>query len=176
MEEKQDLLVARLKAGNRSAAAEVVDMYYKQIYLFMRRLGHSHQVSEALTQDSFLRIWKHVGQVRSGKSLKCWLYRIASNVSKLYLRQHRGKDATSIEGLELAGSNEPEYDKIRRAEELEQLQEAIARLPLKLKQTIILHYMQHLTISEGAEVAGVAEGTFKSRLNRGLKALRKQVA
>lgn len=176
MEDKQDLLISRLKAGNHAAAAEVVDMYYKQIYLFIRRLGHSRQVSEDLTQESFLRIWKHIGQLRSSKSLKCWLYRIAGNVSKLYFRKHKGTYVTGMDEIDWASDNDAEYDKIAHAEELEQLQRAITKLPLKLKQTIILHYMQHLTISEGAEAAKVAEGTFKSRLSRALKNLKKQIA
>jgi len=61
-EKRQDWLAAQLKAGNRAAAAELVDLYYEQIYLFMRRLGHSCQVSEDLTQASFLAAWQHIGQ------------------------------------------------------------------------------------------------------------------
>ena len=41
----QHSLTTRLKAGDRSAAEEFVDMYHEQIYLFMRRLGHDRQVS-----------------------------------------------------------------------------------------------------------------------------------
>jgi RNA polymerase sigma factor (sigma-70 family) len=51
----------------------------------------------------------------------------------------------------------------------------VGELPRKLREAIVLHYMQHLTISEAAEAAGIREGTFKSRLNRALRALRKQV-
>jgi len=47
---------------------------------------------------------------------------------------------------------------------------------MKLRQTIILHYMQHLTIEQAAEAAGVRKGTFKSRLNRALKSLRKSLS
>ena len=39
LEKRQDLLAARLKAGNHEAAIELVDRYYEQIYLFMRRLS-----------------------------------------------------------------------------------------------------------------------------------------
>jgi RNA polymerase sigma factor (sigma-70 family) len=69
-----------------------------------------------------------------------------------------------------------EPEKISHYEELARLQEAVARLPWKLGKAIVLHYMQHLTIVEAAEAAGVREGTFKSRLNRALQILRKQVS
>ncbi|MHC4596847.1 MAG: RNA polymerase sigma factor, partial [Planctomycetota bacterium] len=60
-------------------------------------------------------------------------------------------------------------------EQLEQLKNAVTRLPIKLRQAVVLHYMQQLTITEAAEAAGIRKGTFKSRLNRALKALRKRV-
>jgi len=51
----------------------------------------------------------------------------------------------------------------------------VARLPWKLRQAIVLHYLDQLTIAEAAEAAQVRTGTLKSRLNRGLEALRKQI-
>jgi RNA polymerase sigma-70 factor (ECF subfamily) len=143
-DQKRQSLVARLRAGDRAAAAELVDEYYEQIYLFMRKLGHDRQVSEDLTQESFFNA-KH-------------------------------KEVVGIEIVDVPGSSQSEYDKVRRYEQLEQLKTAVARLPVKLRQTIVLHYMQQLTIAKAAEAMGVKEGTFKSRLNRALKALRRNVS
>ena len=172
-EKRRDLLAGRLKAGERAAAAELVDIYYEQIYLFMRRLGHSHQGSEDLTQETFLAAWSHIGQLGSGKALNGWLYRIAGNVSRHHLRRRKGKKPASIDGFDVpAGESE---DKAEHYEQLRRLKKAVERLPMRLRQVVVLHYMQHLTICEAAEAAGVREGTFKSRLNRALKTLRKQV-
>ena len=175
LEKRQDWLAAELKAGNRAAAAELVDLYYEQIYLFMRRLGHSCQVSEDLTQESFLAAWQHIGQLKNGRALNSWLYRIAGNVSKLCWRRHKDSKQLSIEGIDVPDNNETEWGKVGHLEQLGQLKKGVATLPIKLRETIVLHYMQHLTIAEAAEAAGVRQGTFKSRLNRALKALRKQV-
>jgi len=174
-EKRQDWLAAELKAGNRAAAAELVDLYYEQIYLFMRRLGHSCQVSEDLTQESFLAAWQHIGQLKNGRALNSWLYRIADNVSKLCWRRHKGTKELSIEGIDVPDNNETEWGKVGHLEQLGQLRNGVATLPIKLREVIVLHYMQHLTIAEAAEAAGIRQGTFKSRLNRALKALRKQV-
>ena len=175
-QKKQDSLAARLRAGDRAAAAELVDIYYEQIYWFMRRLGHDRQVSEDLTQDSFLQAWQHIGQLRSGKALNGWLYRIAGNVSRLYWRRHKGREAVGIGKADVADSREADCHKVEYSEQLDELKNAVVKLSAKLRQAVVLHYMQHLSISEAAEAAGVAEGTFKSRLNRALRALRKQVA
>jgi RNA polymerase sigma-70 factor (ECF subfamily) len=174
-EQRRDSLAGRLRAGDRAAAAELVDLYYERIYLYMRRLGHNRQVSEDLTQESFLNAWGHIGQLRDGKALNSWLYRIAGNVSKLYWRRHKGKEAASIEKIDVADSSSKAEDKAGHNEQLEQLKNAVTRLPIKLRQAVVLHYMQQLTITEAAEAAGVRKGTFKSRLNRALRALRKHV-
>ena len=175
LERTRDSLAARLKAGNRAAAVELVDIYYKQIYLFMRRLGHSRQVSEDLTQESFLHAWQHIGQLRSGKALNGWLYRIAGNVSNLHWRRHRNRETVSIEDFDVPDEGENDSDKIERFEQISQMRRAVAKLSRKSRQAIILHYMQQLSIAEAAQAAEVREGAFKSRLNRALKALRKQI-
>ena len=172
---KRDSLATRLRAGDRTAAAELVDEYYEQIYLFMRRLGHDRQASEDLTQECFFNAWHHIGQLKDGKALNGWIYRIAGNVSRLYWRKHKHKEVTGIEGLEKPGYGRDEQEKIEYNEQLERLKNAVDRLPMKLRETIILHYLQQLTIAEAADVAGLNQGTFKSRLNRALRTLRKDV-
>ncbi len=174
LEKRRDILAEQLKDGSREAAAELVDIYYKRIYWFFRRLGHSRQVSEDLSQECFFQAWQHIGQLRSGEALSGWLYRIAGNVSRLYWRKNKDKetagieDAGEIEGDE--GKNDAGY-----YEQLGRLRIAVAKLPIKLRETVVLHYMQQLSIDEAAEAADVRKGTFKSRLNRALKALRKQI-
>ena len=69
----------------------------------------------------------------------------------------------------------PSDDKAAKLEEIDRLEEAVAKLPIKLRQVVVLHYLEQLTIAEAAESAGVKEGTFKSRLNRALKALRNEI-
>jgi RNA polymerase sigma-70 factor (ECF subfamily) len=173
LEKGRKSLIARLRAGNREAAAELVEIYYTQIYVYMRRLGHSCQVSEDLTQESFLQAWQHIGQLRNEKALKGWLYHIASNVSRLYWRRHKGKETAGMEGFDVPDDSESE-ERPGDYEQLERLKKAVGELPIKLRKAVVLHYMQHLTISEAAEAADVREGTFKSRLNRALRTLRKQ--
>jgi RNA polymerase sigma-70 factor (ECF subfamily) len=173
--EKQETLAGRLQAGERAAAVELVDKYYEQIYLYMRRLGHSRDVSEDLTQECFLQVWKHIGQLRSGRALKSWMYHIAGNVSKLYWRKHGGRGDVSLADFDMEASGEDELSAVERNEQLVRLTDTVGRLPLKLRQTIVLHYMQHLTISESSDALGIRKGTFKSRLNRALSFLRKEL-
>jgi RNA polymerase sigma-70 factor (ECF subfamily) len=175
-QDSQDLLAARLLTGEHEAAVELVDSYYEQIYMFMRRLGHSRQVGEDLTQEIFMQAWLHIGQLRDGKALNSWLYRIASNASKLYWRKHKGRETASLEILNLTDVDIAGHHKAEYSEQVSRLKIAVEKLPWKLKQAIVLHYMQHLSIAKAAEAACIREGTFKSRLNRALGILRKHVS
>jgi RNA polymerase sigma factor (sigma-70 family) len=73
-------------------------------------------------------------------------------------------------------SGEAGHDVVAHNEQLGRLQGAVDRLSWKLRQAIVLHYMQHLSIAEAAKAAGIRQGTFKSRLNRALNILRKHVS
>ncbi len=176
MEHRDDSLAARLREGNQDAAAELVDAYYKQIFVFMRRRGFGRQISEDLTQDCFFQAWQHIGQLRNDAALNSWLYRIAINAAKLYWREHKDSREQEMEEFDLQSDQQGGNDRVEQLEELRILNTLVAQLPKKLRQAVILHYMQHLTIIEAAEAAGVAKGTFKSRLSRALKVLRKQIA
>jgi len=167
-----ELLVGQLRRGDRTAAEELVNAYYERIYLFMRAVGHDRQTSEDLTQETFMRAWYHIGQLRDGKALNGWLFRIAANVSRLHWRKHRGMDTLDSDGSEMPQGGPNGLDGASGQEEAARLYQAVTGLPHKLRQAIVLHYLEQLTISEAADAAGVRQGTLKSRLNRGLEALR----
>lgn len=168
-------LVTRLRHGDRTAAEELVDVFYERIYLFMRAVGHDRQISEDLTQETFLRVWYHIGQLRDGKALNGWLFRIAGNVSRLHWRQHKDTDSTGPDGPETPPGEPNGLEGASGQEDLIRLKAAVAQLPQKLRQAVVLHYMEQLSISEAADAAHVRQGTLKSRLNRGLEALRKNM-
>lgn len=169
-------LVHRLRHGDQAAAETLVERYHERIYVFMRSMGHDRQTSEDLTQETFVQAWRHIGQLREGKALTAWLFRIAGNASRLYWRRHKRPAPVGIDEIEPVRD---EVDSAQRAGDRELfagLHQAVARLPWKLRQAVVLHYMDQLTIAEAAEAAQVREGTLKSRLNRALEALRRELA
>jgi len=175
-ETEQVELAKRLRHGDRAAAEELVEGFYERIYLFMRAMGHDSQISEDLTQEAFMKAWYHIGQLRDGKALTGWLFRIASNVSRVHWRRHRHESGVGGGGLEPAATGGDGLAYAGYRERFAWLHQEIARLPWKLRQAVVLHYLDQLTIAEAAEAAQVRPGTLKSRLNRGLEALRKRIA
>ena len=173
----QATIVSRLRSGDRSAAHELVDQYYERIFLYLRELGHNRHASEDLTQEAFLRAWKYLGQLKDERALNAWLYRIASNVSCEYWRKHKRRENATRQKMALQVNAPQEFEPqcAGSYEQFEQLQEAIMSLSWKLRQAVVLHYVQEFTIADAATVAGVKDGTFKSRLNRALGMLRKEM-
>jgi RNA polymerase sigma factor (sigma-70 family) len=161
-------LADRLRRGERDAARDFVDLFHKDVYCLMRRFGHDRFVSEDLTQETFLRAWYHIGQLRENKALRSWLYRIACNVSRLHARRARREKSSRTENMDSSGTDDTLSARIEFSEDLVRLHQAVAGLPWKLKQAVVLHYWQHLSIAEAAEAAGVLQGTFKSRVNRAI--------
>ncbi len=171
----QVALARRLRHGDRTAAEELVEIYYTRIYLFMRAMGHDTQIGEDLTQETFMRAWNHIGQLREGRALAGWLFRIAGNVSRLHWRKHKHESGSHGDDVERTAGESDGLAQAGEREMFARLHHEVARLPWKLRQAIVLHYLDQLTIAEAAEAAQVLPGTFKSRLNRGLEALRKQI-
>ncbi len=171
---KDKQLVDLIKQGDRKAAEELVERYYSGIYMLMRRFGYNIQTSEDLTQESFMKVWSHINQLRKGGSLKSWLYKVALNVSRSHLRKNFWRKHADANELQLSDGNE-DGDVLEKQEELKKLRDEVAKLKQKLKETIVLHYLQGLTIEESAEAAGIKTGTFKSRLNRALNILKEQM-
>ncbi len=172
-------LAARLRAGDHNAAVELVDGWYQQIYLFMRRLGHNRQTSEDLTQETFFRAWQHIGQLRDSAMLNSWLYRIAANVSRYHWRLAKNDELLSVDaakGFEVPAGGSASPETADDAEQLNRLNRIVSELPVKFKEAVVLHYMQRLSIAEAAEAVGVRQGTYKSRLNRALKIIKKRLS
>jgi RNA polymerase sigma-70 factor (ECF subfamily) len=120
-----------------------------------------------------MNAYKKIDQLRKPESAMCWLYKIALNVSRSYIKSNKLKNVMSYEDLsDLSHSVSQDVD---FDSDLGRLTEAVKVLPEKFRQAVVLHYLEHLTIAESAEVAGVREGTFKSRLNRALKRLERSL-
>ena len=180
-DQKRHSLVARLRAGDRAAATELVDGYYQQIYLFMRRLGHDRQISEDLTQESFFNAWHHIAQLRDGKALDSWLYRIAANVSLNRAKaEGRRKDSLSLDALLESGrisadrlfGSEPPTNAAERAQLQEAIQAALDSLDPDQRAVVVMKDVEDMSQDQIAEALDCSPGTVKSRLSRARARLR----
>ena len=172
----EDELILYSKEGNLDAYNQLIEIYQQQVYNIALRMLGSPQDAEDVTQEIFVQSWKSLGGFR-GKNFRAWLFRIASNACKDFLRSKRSRKADSLDAIF------PEYNPLPSPTESpeehalkEEVADLIARQLLHLSEdqrlVVTLADLQGLSYEEIAEVTSTSLGTVKSRLNRGRANLR----
>jgi RNA polymerase sigma-70 factor (ECF subfamily) len=171
-------LVRRASEGDEDAFMELVVMHAGEVYGVLRRLGLDANEADEVAQEVFLRAWRGLPRFQQRARLSTWLYRIAFNEAKRRLsRRSPPRIEPDQEGddpiASLAESSRlgPEARALDR--EFEQtLERALDRLPPEWRAAVVLRDIEGLSTKEAAEVVGVREAAFKSRLHRGRMQLR----
>ena len=161
--------------GQREACEQVIFEHYKSIYCFLVYLSGNANLSEDLTQETFISAWANIDQFEGRASLKSWLHRIAYNK---FLDSERSskKHSDLTAGLKEDGSNEQKsFDplhKISQDEHSRILFEAMNKLEPAEYVVIVLHYIQDFSYSEMTNILKEPVGTIKWRTNKTLKKLK----
>jgi RNA polymerase sigma-70 factor, ECF subfamily len=167
-------LVRSVCHGDTAAAVELVDKFYKRIFAFLRRLSASDADAADLTQRTFGRVWQALSGFEGRASLSSWIHSIAY---RQYLDWHRTRgrnEARPDEWWNAHRAAEPGPDELLCRRDLAGvLFSRVETLDSELRETVHLHYYQHLTLQETADAMGIASSTVKYRLRQALDRLRK---
>jgi len=171
-------LIARARAGDESAFAQLVTEHSARVYGALRRFGLDPQEADEVAQEVFLRAWRGLARFEERSQFSTWLYRIAFNEAQRRLaRRPRATafsqpgDEDAIAALPDAVGAGPQAQTLDR--EFEQvLERALAELPDDLRAAVVLRDLEGLSTEEAAAVTGVRQAAFKSRLHRGRMQLR----
>ncbi|KKK36074.1 RNA polymerase factor sigma C [Mesobacillus campisalis] len=124
--------------------------------------------AEDLTQEIFIKCYERLHQFNQQAAIKTWVYRIASNHCKDYLRSwHYRKITLSDKILDYipSKSKQVEEEIIANSEE-NILTNAVLNLPLKYREVVFLHYYEELSLAEISKITTVNINTIKTRLKR----------
>ena len=171
-------LIARARAGDESAFAQLVTEHSARVYGALRRFGLNAQEADEVAQEVFLRAWRGLARFEERSQFSTWLYRIAFNEAQRRLARRppptasrQPGDEDAIAALPAAIATGPQARTLDR--EFEQmLERALAELPADLRAAVVLRDLEGLSTEEAAAVAGVRQAAFKSRLHRGRMQLR----
>lgn len=171
-------LIASARAGDQDAFAELVVRHAGSVYGALRRFGLDQGDADEVAQEVFLRAWRGLGRFEERSQLSTWLYRIAFNEAqrRLARRAPPRAEPPPDRGDPLAALPEsprlgPEAQSLQQ--EFEQvLDDALGRLPADWRAAVVLRDIEGLSTQEAAEVVGVRQAAFKSRLHRGRMQLR----
>jgi RNA polymerase sigma factor (sigma-70 family) len=160
-------LVRRAKAGDRIAFDQLIGPLIERAFRLAFGMLHDREAAEDAVQEAAVRAWMKIGNLRPGTELQPWFLAIVGN----QCRTHARGRWWSVERLEEVGrgSGAGFEDRIARGADL---RAALRRLSVDQREALILRYYLDLTVEEVAAVTGVPVGTVKSRVHRGLAALR----
>ena len=163
-------LLARAQAGDVAAFERLSSAYADRLFMLLLRLLGDRGEAEDVAQEVMLRAWQGISRFRGQSSYFTWLYRIAVNEANRALEKRARRPAgVPIGADELQLPDSPLLDPSRQAEtnELrEALARALAELPPALRTAIVLRDVEGLSTQEAAEIAGIGQAAFKSRLHQ----------
>ncbi|MBR5834159.1 MAG: RNA polymerase sigma factor [Bacteroidales bacterium] len=141
----------------------IVDTYSERLYWHVRRFLCSHEDTNDLLQDIFIKIWSSLSSFRGDAQIYTWLYRIATNETLNHLKKIRRENAISLdaEGQLLASriDEDPYFngDALQR-----ELHKAIQQLPEKQRLVFNMRYFDELKYEDIAEITGTSVGALKA--------------
>ncbi len=172
--------MARAKAGDRAAYEALVRHNADRLYAVVLRFSATESDAEEATQEAFLRAWRSLGRFRGDARFFTWLYRIGVNEAKRILDRRPTSDvvvSTENRPIDDVADDAPQVHlQAQDAELRDLLEQEIRRLPDKYRAAVVLRDVEGLSTAEAAEVLGLREAAFKSRLHRGRMSLRAAVA
>ncbi|MCY4403071.1 MAG: sigma-70 family RNA polymerase sigma factor [Candidatus Poribacteria bacterium] len=174
-------LIHRILDGDDTAFSDIVNKYQKQVHaLVWRKIGDFH-IAEEITQDTFLKAYQKLADLKKPHCFAGWLYVIATRCCQAWLRkkqiQTESLDELDDEALEPeAYSQYVTAQKTKTTVETQRqvVKKLLATLPESERTVITLYYFGEMTCEKISEFLGVSANTIKSRLRRARNRLKQE--
>jgi RNA polymerase sigma-70 factor (ECF subfamily) len=170
----------RARAGSTSAFRQLVDGTHETVFRLAVALTGDRDEAADVVQDTYIRAWERMDELRDPAAAMGWLCRIARNVAHdrrrgwwSRLRAPRGHAFEEREGPERTLAAD---EALESAETATAVRRAMERLPEKHR--VVLHFreVEGMTYEEIADALGVPVGTVESRLHRARRGLARRLA
>jgi len=171
-------LLKRYAAGEEGAFQELVSQYKDSVYAFLRRFLSQSDLVDDVFQETFMQLYVSRDTFDLSKPLRPWLFTIAANKAKDALRRSQRIDSTNLgsmfDGEEssmddvlntLDCDEQMPYDNLIKDETAAAVKRVISRMPVKLREILILGYFHKFSYAEIAQILHIPVGTVKSRLH-----------
>lgn len=166
-------LIIRLQGGDVEALGLLYDRYRMLVYRTALGITANPEVAADLVQEVFLRMHRFAMRIDPLRPLEPWLYRVTANLAYTWAsRQKRWLHMLETLMERVSTPHTDAEQQVLQSEEWRQVQRALMSLPVAQRVVVTLFYLNDLSVAEIAEVLNLPEGTVKSRLHYGRKALR----
>ncbi|HUA46502.1 MAG TPA: sigma-70 family RNA polymerase sigma factor [Solirubrobacteraceae bacterium] len=171
-------LIREARAGDEDAFAQLVASHADRVYGALRRFGLDADEADEVAQEVFLRAWRGLARFEERSQFSTWLYRIAFNEAQRRLARRpprRAEGDPDREDLIVSVAESPDFGPEAQTLDREferTLERALDELPADWRAAVVLRDIEGLSTRDAAEIVGVGEAGFKSRLHRGRMRLR----
>jgi RNA polymerase sigma-70 factor, ECF subfamily len=184
----ESALIERICAGEKALFYELIRPYERSLYLSAYSVLHNQADAEEVVQETLLKAFTHLDQLRENDKFKAWLLLIAVNGSRMRRRKERQHLSEFLEEQTME-TEEGEFmpcqfadwrdipsDIAERKEIKAAVRSALDALPDKYRAVFVLRDMQHLTVAETAQVLRLTIPAVKTQLHRARLQMREQLA
>ena len=171
-------LVTKARSGDRAAFDELVRVTYADTYTLAYRLTGDEEDARDVVQEAYLRAFRGLKRFRGDAQFTTWMYRITANCASTFLGKrgrHRHEelpDDIALDSDRPAGNPEAT---VEASASREQLQDALRRLPPRLRSVVVLRDVYDLPHESIAAELGISETAAKVRLHRARRKLREEL-
>ena len=167
---RSQLLILRYRSGDNEAFRELVALWEKPLFYYIRRLVKTEEDAWDVLQETWIRIIRGIGKLSNPESLPSWLYRIARNAAFNYTRDNRRLEQFDDEEI-ISAKIEPEGEQDFSADDAEAIHRGLQQLPAAQREVLTLFFLEEFSLKEISSITSVSIGTVKSRLYYAKKAL-----
>jgi RNA polymerase sigma factor (sigma-70 family) len=166
--------------GSNEAFERLVRKYQSLVCAITYSATGDIEKSEELAQETFVRAWKNLTQLRDQSRFKFWLCSIAKSTIKNYFRDrnrdiiHKASEITDAQAIS-SDAPDPSHGLIAK-EQQAVVDQALQSLPESYRQPIVLFYRQEQSVAQVADLLDISEDNVRTRLSRGRKMLKVQVS
>ena len=184
MEHEGQAIARGLRQRDPDELDHLIERYQYRLFRYLLYLTGSRETAEDVFQATWIRVLER-GRQYDGKSrFEPWLFTIARNLVIDFQRRRQPRIADLLERREEEGP-EPELvakgqpsalELVERLEVSERVTASLACLPATYREVLVLRFQEELALEEIAEIVAAPLSTVKSRLYRGLEAMRQSLA
>ncbi len=163
IEDKDILALFKDEKTRNTALTHLISKYQKMLYWHIRKIVISHDDSDDVLQNTYIKIWKGLENFREESQLYTWIYRIATNEALTLLRQKQKANTTSIHPIEYQLSKDLESDNFFTGDEIQlKLQQALLTLPEKQRLVFNMRYYDETPYEKMSQILETSVGALKA--------------
>ena len=152
----------------------IVRKYQERIYWHIRKIIISHDDTDDVMQNTFIKAWKALESFREASGLYTWLYRIATNEALTFLNQKKKKYFLPLIDVNKQLAETLETDEYFNGDELQlKLQKALLTLPEKQRLVFNMKYFDDMKYEEISKILKTSVGALKASYHHAVKKIEK---